>query len=170
MTTIGAQTTWTTERVALLKERISAGFTCGQIAREMGLSRNAVIGKATRLGLLGQRASARSTAPSKMNRAREHRPKQATPQRTLRALWAQPQLSCAEAPENSANRCSLLELREWHCRWPMGDPTARSFGFCGNKPLHGLPYCAAHARIGYRPSGRYVEPRAKLNSRAAMME
>ena len=169
MTTIGAQTTWTTERVALLKERINAGFTCGQIAREMGLSRNAVIGKATRLGLLGQRASARTTAPSRIRR-REPRPKPTTPQHILRALWAQPQLSCAEAPENSANRCSLLELREWHCRWPMGDPTARSFGFCGNKPLHGLPYCPAHARIGYRPSGRYVEPRAKLNSRAAMME
>jgi GcrA cell cycle regulator len=148
-----AQKTWTKERVALLKDRINAGFTCGQIAGEMGVSRNAVIGKASRLGLLGQRASARTTTPSRI-RGRQARPQATTPQRTLRVLWAQPQLSCGEVPESSANRCSLFELREWHCRWPIGDPTAKSFGFCGNKPVHGLPYCAAHARIGYRPSGR----------------
>lgn len=164
-----AQRTWTTERVTLLKDRINAGFTCGQIAGEMGLSRNAVIGKATRLGLLGQRASARTTAPSRIRR-REPRPKPTTPQHILRALWAQPQLSCAEVPESSANRCSLFELREWHCRWPIGDPTAKNFGFCGNKPLNGFPYCAVHARIGYRPSARYGNPVRHLESRAAIME
>ena len=47
----GTQTTWTTERIALLKNRIDAGLSCGQIAREIGVSRNAVIGKANRLGL-----------------------------------------------------------------------------------------------------------------------
>ena len=40
-----AQRTWTTERIALLKSRIDAGHSCGQIAREIGVSRNAVIGK-----------------------------------------------------------------------------------------------------------------------------
>jgi len=47
MTMTGTQTTWTTERIALLKDRIDAGLSCGQIAREIGVSRNAVIGKAT---------------------------------------------------------------------------------------------------------------------------
>jgi GcrA cell cycle regulator len=51
MTMTGTQTTWTTERIALLKNRIDAGLSCGQIAREIGVSRNAVIGKASRLGL-----------------------------------------------------------------------------------------------------------------------
>ena len=48
---IGAHATWTTERIALLKNRIMAGLSCSEIAREIGLSRNAVIGKANRLGL-----------------------------------------------------------------------------------------------------------------------
>jgi hypothetical protein len=43
------ETTWTMERIALLKDRICAGFSCGQIARELGVSRNAVIGKTNRL-------------------------------------------------------------------------------------------------------------------------
>ncbi len=42
---IGTQTMWTTERIALLKNRIDAGLSCGQIAWEIGVSRNAVIGK-----------------------------------------------------------------------------------------------------------------------------
>jgi GcrA cell cycle regulator len=45
------ETTWTMERIALLKDRICAGLSCGQIARELGVSRNAVIGKTNRLGL-----------------------------------------------------------------------------------------------------------------------
>jgi GcrA cell cycle regulator len=141
---IGAQATWTTERIALLKNRIDAGLSCGQIAREIGLSRNAVIGKANRLGLSRERTGARNIARSRI----------ATQHRTLRALWAKPQLSLPEAPEDSANRCSLFELQQWHCRWPIGDPTAENFGFCGNKPADGLPYCAAHARMAYRPGTR----------------
>src|ERR1700716_1026778 len=44
--------TWTTERIALLKNLMDAGLSCGQIAREIGVSRNAVIGKANQLGFL----------------------------------------------------------------------------------------------------------------------
>src|SRR5881227_2560201 len=100
MTMIGAQTTWTTERIALLKNRIDAGLSCGQIAREIGVSRNAVIGKANRLGLLRERTGTRNAARSRI----------ATQRRTFLALSAKPQLALAEAPDNSVNRCSLFEL------------------------------------------------------------
>jgi GcrA cell cycle regulator len=43
--------TWTSERIELLKRRLHAGLSCGQIAREIGVTRNAVIGKVNRLGL-----------------------------------------------------------------------------------------------------------------------
>jgi GcrA cell cycle regulator len=33
----------------------------------------------------------------------------------------------------------------------MGDPTSEDFGFCGNSPVAGLPYCPAHAQMAYRP-------------------
>jgi GcrA cell cycle regulator len=127
MTVIGTQTTWTTERIALLKNRIDAGLSCGQIAREIGVSRNAVIGKANRLGL-SRFKSATAGGPE---RTGAPRPRFATQHRTL-----------------------LSELQQWHCRWPIGDPTAEDFGFCGNKPVDGLPYCPAHARMAYRPGTR----------------
>ncbi len=43
--------TWSSERVELLKQFFHAGLTCSQIAREIGVTRNAVIGKMSRLGL-----------------------------------------------------------------------------------------------------------------------
>ena len=43
---------WTDERVALLKEMWTAGYSARQIAEKLGgTTRNAVIGKANRLGL-----------------------------------------------------------------------------------------------------------------------
>jgi GcrA cell cycle regulator len=153
MTMIGTQTTWTTERIALLKSRIDAGLSCGQIAREIGVSRNAVIGKANRLGL-SRFKSATGGQPERTGAPNIARPRFAIQHRTLLALRAKPQLAFAEVPGDSANRCSLSELQQWHCRWPIGDPTAEDFGFCGNKPVDGLPYCPAHARMAYRPGTR----------------
>ena len=43
--------TWTSERIELLKRYQRAGLSCSQIAREIGVTRNAVIGKMNRLGL-----------------------------------------------------------------------------------------------------------------------
>ena len=41
--------TWTSERIELLKRYQHAGLSCSQIAREIGVTRNAVIGKMNRL-------------------------------------------------------------------------------------------------------------------------
>ena len=82
------------------------------------------------------------------------RPRIVTQHRTLLGFCATPQFAFAEVPGDNANRCSLFELQQWHCRWPIGDPTVKSFGFCGNTPINGLPYCAAHARMAYRPRAR----------------
>ena len=43
--------TWTEQRIELLKSRFQAGLTAREIAAEIGVSRNAVIGKLSRLDL-----------------------------------------------------------------------------------------------------------------------
>ena len=52
--------TWTSERIELLKRCLHAGLSCGQTAREIGVTRNAVIGKMNRLGLSRQAAGAKA--------------------------------------------------------------------------------------------------------------
>ena len=39
-------------------------------------------------------------------------------------------------------------------RGAFSSPGAADFCYCGNAPVEGLPYCAGHARIAYRGTGR----------------
>ena len=142
---------WTPERVELLKTYASAGFTCMQIAREIGVTRNAVIGKLNRLGLTRRPRAARPHEPNGApNGARERQPRLLTQRRILRAVYAQlPPLAATETIASEAP-CTLLELTRDTCRWPIGDAAAKDFSFCGNAAVAGLSYCAGHARMAYR--------------------
>jgi GcrA cell cycle regulator len=61
-------------------------------------------------------------------------------------------------------RCTLLELTSATCRFPIGDPRAADFAFCGARPVPGVPYCIHHARIAYTPAiARRREPLAKAS-------
>jgi GcrA cell cycle regulator len=139
--------TWTTERVDQLRRYVEAGFSCGQIAGEIGLSRNAVIGKIHRLGLW------RGTAHTPRVRVRP-RPAAFSQRRALAAAYASASMVGAAAAVDSAKRCSLLELAEGQCRWPISDPGAKDFCFCGNDAVGGLSYCVGHARLAYRSAAR----------------
>lgn len=59
---------------------------------------------------------------------------------------------------DSAQYCSLLDLEQGKCRWPVNErPTSRSaadFIFCGNQAIAGFSYCAGHARMAYRTPER----------------
>jgi hypothetical protein len=65
-------------------------------------------------------------------------------------------------------------LSQGKCRWPISNPGAEDFCFCGNEPVKGLPYCLGHARIAYRSVGRqrssaggYVPPQPRAERRDA---
>jgi GcrA cell cycle regulator len=152
--------TWTSERIELLKRCFHAGLSCGEIAREIGVTRNAVIGKINRLGLsrpkdvigrqLEQRRTAKLARPKTPRTWRSKRPRQ--------NIFAQHEMLMAAPAEDSpiynGRGCTLLELSQAKCRWPISNPGAEDFCFCGNEPVKGLPYCLGHARIAYRLVGR----------------
>jgi GcrA cell cycle regulator len=155
---------WTDDRVETLKKLWSEGLSASQIAAELGgITRNAVIGKVHRLGLSGRAKAPSSAIP---------RPRKVRPPshvfRTMRAairgntaLATQPltayELDLEPEPEPIENvipigqRCSILELTEEKCHWPIGDPGQSDFFFCGGKTTVGLPYCGYHSRIAYQP-------------------
>jgi len=138
--------TWTAARVAQLKSCFDAGLSCSQIADEIGVSRNAVIGKINRL-----RLAPRDRVIAKP-RQRKVALRLVTQHDILTALRSAPPPAVEEVPVPQEPRCSLAELCEGKCRWPISDPGRRDFGFCGGKAVDGLPYCAAHARIAYQPA------------------
>jgi GcrA cell cycle regulator len=144
--------TWTTERVELLKGHFAAGLSCSQIANEIGVSRNAVIGKLSRLNLTREKKPGLRRSSPKSDRSRSV-PRQQY--RMLRNLFNEaPAVQECEDIILSEQHCSLLELSEERCRWPINSPGEEGFCFCGNQPLGGLPYCAGHSRMAYQPGSR----------------
>ena len=167
-----AKSPWTQERVEYSTARWSEGASARQISRELGhgISRSAVLGLIYRLGIAdlspfggrrGRRsnkkaAGANKAGAKKTTRAKGARARKRSP--ALRPVWtyrrplpawvgdANPYVDDPgiDAAIPHAQRRSLLELTDDTCRWPVGDPCAADFFFCGAPPLPGKPYCAAH--------------------------
>ncbi|EJN11327.1 hypothetical protein PMI42_05362 [Bradyrhizobium sp. YR681] len=147
--------TWTDERIELLKQHFEAGLSCREIAADIGVSRNAVIGKLSRLNLTRSRAVEdrrleRSLAPP----ARAARAVPRLQYAMLATIYGETDAPVVAGPIDEANRCSLLELSENRCRWPISTPGAEDFCFCGNTAADGQSYCAGHSRLAYRPNSR----------------
>jgi GcrA cell cycle regulator len=141
--------TWTVERIELLKSHFAAGLTCREIANEIGLSRNAIIGKLARLDLTRDKKPELRRDGAKRGRPRSVPRLQ---YRMLKQLFAEAAPVEEDQSVLSAQHCSLLELSEEKCRWPINSPGEKDFCFCGNRPLEGMPYCAGHTRLAYQPS------------------
>jgi GcrA cell cycle regulator len=150
--------TWNTDRVELLKQHFEAGLSCREIAAHIGVSRNAVIGKLTRLGL--------TRGPTNAEQHRQATTKERAPRSSPRAQYRMLQVvyengqPAIDAPIASERPCSLLELSKERCRWPISTPGEEGICFCGNTPLKGLPYCAGHTRLAYKPGSRQRMARA----------
>jgi GcrA cell cycle regulator len=139
---------WTAERETELRRMRADGASAGVIAKAMGVTRNAVIGKAMRLGL----ARKVSTA-SKLRLPRPPRPE---PKIRHVIPFIPPTKSTevmdlADEDIPAAQHKTLMQLRDCDCRWPIGHPGAAGFFFCGGSIMPGLPYCASHARRAYQP-------------------
>lgn len=154
MTSTMTSSPWTAERIEQLRHFVIAGLSCSQIAAEIGVSRNAVIGKIHRLGIGPGRPAA---PPARACPPRVRRPRQPQP-RFLKLFGAAPYLADetdpALAPIDTTQRCTLVAVAQGKCRWPIGDPCDPDFLFCGNEAVTGLSYCVGHARMAYRLAGR----------------
>jgi GcrA cell cycle regulator len=149
---------WTPEQISDLTRLWGEGLTTAEIGKRLGISKNAVVGKAHRLHLPARPSPIKRTGP----RPAVYRP--ATPRqpsaprapqapREPRAPSQSAQTSAAAlralANQPSAKRLPMMALSASTCRWPIGDPGDNEFHFCGERSLDGKPYCSAHASIAY---------------------
>jgi GcrA cell cycle regulator len=133
---------WTDEKLEQLKVLAAEGLSAGQIARRLGgVSRSAVYGKIHRLkGTEGAPTLkfVRGCLPGKIRGPKPPASRVARP----RQVEAEPSIM-GITPETIA--------RVGHCRWPIGDPCAPDFHYCGHKTYGTYPYCEAHAARAYQP-------------------
>ena len=117
---------WTEEKIKQLKKLWSKGKTTVEIAKEMGISKNSVIGKVHRLDLTAR--------PSPIKR-----------KETVVSNHRKP----ASLHKNSGGKCRLMDLKTNTCRWPIGEPEDKDFHFCGKQTSTGKPYCPDHCLEAY---------------------
>jgi len=127
---------WTDERVVDLKRYAAAGFSASQIADQLGgLTRNAVIGKARRASI-------------HITNYEEKRELGRLPEPRKR-----PQYAPDPTDPRQRYTCTIMDLADAACRWPLGEP-AHDMLYCGAPTDGHNSYCGWHARIAYSPAGR----------------
>lgn len=113
---------WTPEAIRTLKKLWDRGKSTIEIGKELGISKNAVVGKAHRLGL--------NNRESPMRRLRKEA--RMSKQAKMRMEWVR-----------------LVDLKINSCRWPIGEPDHPDFHFCGKEVKTGKPYCTEHCKKAY---------------------
>jgi GcrA cell cycle regulator len=156
------QMLWTAEAIDNLKRLAFEGKSASVIAAALGMpSRNAVIGKANRIGIKLNGDGRRSSSGGKPAGAYRSplavvpHPRSVSREQNLSALSLEPERKAswafAKSEVGQMRRVKLEDIRELACRWPLDDPTSRDFAYCGLEPAKGHSYCAGHCRMAYRP-------------------
>ncbi|MBW6397787.1 GcrA family cell cycle regulator [Roseomonas sp. HJA6] len=159
---------WTAEAIERLKALWAEGHSTAEIGRRMGISKNAVVGKAHRLNLPARPSPIRRDAePRPAPAPRAPRPIPAArvaPPAMLRPASMAPQpapvVAVAPPPVVRPFPAARPRLGSRSCCWPIGEPGTAGFRFCGAEPMSGKPYCTEHAALAY------VKPRDRREDAA----
>jgi GcrA cell cycle regulator len=154
---------WTAEAIERLRALWAEGHSTAEIGRRMGISKNAVVGKAHRLSLPARPSPIRRDAPGAapvMARS-VSRASATTPRVTLTAEnepvpapAARPVQAAAPRPTVMAAPPSVVRAfprfgSARSCCWPIGEPGTPDFRFCLAEATSGKPYCTQHAAVAY---------------------
>lgn len=149
---------WDEARSDQLKQYWGKGMSSGQIARAFAAggdpafrpTRNAVIGRAHRMGLVGR-------APKRKGGRTMSKAQHSAVRRVLTGQEPRPP-AIERAPVPPAapfrldyrpvGRVTFADLESHHCRYPVGDDPATMM-FCGERKQPGISYCADCARVAH---------------------
>lgn len=166
---------WGDEMTDMLKKLWAEGYSAAQCAHRLTdahgvtVTRHAVLAKCDRLRRDGDpdaparrdgaasREGRRSDASRRTTAMLAAAKRREEPKRAPVTSWQQgkpvPVERYVERGDDGAtpisSRVTLQALEDHHCRWPVGDPRAASFRFCGCPKEPGLVYCTTHAQRAY---------------------
>ena len=161
---------WSEEVIARLRVLWSEGHSTAEIGRRLGVSKNAVVGKAHRLDLPARPSPIRRDGAASHARPSPRRVAGPTlpplpsatqrpfPQPAARNEGRLEMVRAARAPAASpspapaAPRAPVVTrpfARTVACCWPIGEPGTKAFRFCDAGSVPGKPYCLEHTQLAY---------------------
>lgn len=158
---MGDDVVWSDAETEYIREHIGR-YSFSEMAAELSkmrgslVSRNAVIGKASRLGLSrGRRFKVKQVKP-KAQRPIRTTPFKAKPVKTFSGDLAKESALVAEpSPEN----VPLMKTKKVNCRWPVRRDDATQDMICCGRPIHHGSYCEFHHHVSKRSSEPEHQPK-----------
>ena len=138
---------WNDDNVARLKELWDQGLPTAQIGKLLGFTKNAVVGKAHRIGLERRPSPIRRTAV-KPDRKKARSP--IIPKLNF-------EVKKDEVKESPVHQQTFQPVVKnlftknvkRGCEWPEGHPDESDFKFCGKERFEDKPYCIDHCAVAY---------------------
>ena len=127
-----------------IKELLPTGMTFLEIGKQIGMTRNAVAGRVSRMRQRGEIDNQYRTVEK---RAEPENPLERIVRREAKVRKPPKVIELSVAPDVNIGGIHLLDLREEDCRYPIGE-TARGYFFCGEPRRDPRTrYCAKHHTI-----------------------
>ena len=155
---------WDEENVTRLRELWDQGLPTAQIGKLIGFTKNAVVGKAHRIGL------ERRPSPIRRTAVKPDRKKARSPVMPKLNFETSKEIINTQSKETSTFQPVVKNLftqpKKRGCEWPEGHPDEPEFHFCGKERFEEKPYCLNHCAIAYIiPEKEEVEKQQVVNSR-----
>ncbi|MDB3863886.1 hypothetical protein N9325_03485 [Alphaproteobacteria bacterium] len=144
---------WNQQKVEDLKKLWNDGVATSRIGEQLGFTKNAVIGKAFRLGLERRQNSRKKISqPTSFSSTTLYR----------ETSSSSSSISVKKEPirrrEKFSFKKSIIGTGNFRsCQWPIGDPLEEGFHYCGGQNIPTKPYCIEHFKKAYNVDEKYLD-------------
>ena len=153
---------WDENNVSKLRELWDQGLPTAQIGKLLGFTKNAVVGKAHRIGL------ERRPSPIRRTAVKPDRKKARSPVMPKLNFESKPEASL-ESNDNASFQPVIKNMfntsSKRGCEWPQGHPDEIDFQFCGKERYEDKPYCLDHCAVAYVIPDKEEDERQTVNNR-----
>ena len=138
---------WNDDNVTRLRDLWDQGLPTAQIGKLLGFTKNAVVGKAHRIGLERRPSPIRRTAvkPDRKKARSPVIPKLNFENKSVE----QEEVRTPIQVFHTSVKNLLSTSNKRRCEWPEGHPEESEFHFCGKERFGDKPYCLDHCAVAY---------------------
>ena len=137
---------WDENNVTKLRELWDQGLPTAQIGKLLGFTKNAVVGKAHRIGLERRPSPIRRTAV-KPDRKKARSP--VMPKLNFENATKEKDINNDKSSFQPLVKNLFNSNQKRGCEWPVGHPDESDFHFCNKDRFEDKPYCLDHCAVAY---------------------